>query len=329
MSAMSERELAGLVGPDRVHRRVYTDPAIFALERERLFARAWLYVGHDSQVPKSGDFVASRLDGDPVLLTRHKDGTLHVLRNRCAHRGAKVCLHDSGNTARFQCPYHGWTYDTDGALLGVSSKSLFPEDYAFTGLTAVPRAAVYRGFVFASQAASGPSIEDWLRGIRSAIDNMVDRAPDGELEIIPGVQKHLFRANWKMQIENLQDAAHPAFVHESSNYRPSAEARREQRAVRGESFMAANAVAAVAMDRSGVVGFPYGHSYLGGLPVEMKVSEAAAAEYRRRLVARHGEAKTAEILSVDRHQNIVYPTVTFQALFQTVKVIHPLAVDRT
>jgi phenylpropionate dioxygenase-like ring-hydroxylating dioxygenase large terminal subunit len=329
MSALSDHELAGLVEPDRVHRRVYTDPAVFELERERLFARAWLYVGHESQVPKAGDFVAGRLDGDPILLTRHKDGALHVLRNRCAHRGAKVCLHESGNAPRFQCPYHGWTYDSDGALLGVPSKHLFPEGFAFEGLARVPRVASYRGFVFASQAATGPALEDWLGGIRSAIDNMVDRAPDGELEIIPGVQKHVFRANWKMQIENLQDAAHPAFVHESSNYRPSAEARREQRQVRGESFMAANAVAAAAMDRSGIVGFPYGHSYLGGLPVEMKVSETAAAEYRRLLVARHGEAKTAEILGVDRHQQIVYPTVTFQSLFQTVKIIHPLAVDRT
>src|SRR5690606_4662838 len=126
-----------------------------ALERERIFARAWLYVGHESQVPRPGDFAASRLDGDPILLTRHTDGTLHVVRNRCAHRGAKVCLHESGNTRHFQCPYHGWTYDTAGALVGVPSKHLYPKDFAFAGLAPVPRVAVYRGFVFASRAASG------------------------------------------------------------------------------------------------------------------------------------------------------------------------------
>ncbi|MGE5147610.1 MAG: aromatic ring-hydroxylating oxygenase subunit alpha, partial [Candidatus Eiseniibacteriota bacterium] len=212
MTALSGRELAGLVGPDRVHRRVYTDAEIFALERERIFRRAWLYVGHESQVPKPGDFAQSRLDGDPVLLTRHSDGTIHVLRNRCAHRGAKVCLHESGNARHLQCPYHGWTYALDGALAGVPSKHLYPEGFAFNGLAPAPRTASYRGFVFASQAATGPGLEDWLGGIKSAIDNMVDRAPDGALEIIPGVQKHIFRANWKMQIENLQDAAHPAFV---------------------------------------------------------------------------------------------------------------------
>ena len=277
-------------------------------------------------MPKPGDFAQSRFDGDPVILTRHKDGSIHVLRNRCAHRGAQVCVHDSGNTARFQCPYHGWTYDTDGALLGVPSKHLFPADFAFHGMTPLPRVASYRGFVFASQAATGPGLEDWLGGIKSAIDNMVDRAPDGELEFIPGAQKHMFQANWKMQIENLQDAAHPAFVHESSNYRPAKDDGAE---LRGESFMAANAIAAAAMDRSGVVGFPHGHTYLGGLPVAMKVSEAAATEYRRLLVARHGEARTDEILGVDRHQQIVYPTLTVQALFQTLKMIHPLAVDRT
>jgi phenylpropionate dioxygenase-like ring-hydroxylating dioxygenase large terminal subunit len=126
MTAISQHELAGLVERDRVHRRVYTDPAVFGLERERIFRRAWLYVGHESQVPRPGDFVASRLDGDPVQLTRPKDGRLHVLRIRCDHRGAKVCLHESGSVARFQCPYHGWTYDTDGALLGGPSKPLFP-----------------------------------------------------------------------------------------------------------------------------------------------------------------------------------------------------------
>src|SRR5438046_2392725 len=111
--------IGALVEPGRVHRRVYSDPAIFELEMERIFGRAWLFVGHASQVPNPGDYITTDLGRQPVILTRHKDGSLKVLQNRCAHRGPKVLSERCGHRNSFTCLYHGWTYDTDGTLVMV------------------------------------------------------------------------------------------------------------------------------------------------------------------------------------------------------------------
>jgi 2-chlorobenzoate 1,2-dioxygenase len=86
-----------LVEPGRVHRDVYTDLEIFELEMERIFGRAWLYVGHASQVKAPGDYIAADLGRQGVIMVRHRDGTIHVLLNRCTHRGAKVVNERSGN----------------------------------------------------------------------------------------------------------------------------------------------------------------------------------------------------------------------------------------
>ncbi|MBU1441629.1 MAG: Rieske 2Fe-2S domain-containing protein, partial [Gammaproteobacteria bacterium] len=95
-----------LVRDDRVHRDLYLSEELFALEQERLFAQTWLYVGHASQVPASGDYVSLELAGRPVLMVRQPDGSVRVLYNRCAHKGTRVVTEESGNTGRFfRCPY--------------------------------------------------------------------------------------------------------------------------------------------------------------------------------------------------------------------------------
>ena len=90
-----------LVCEAEVHRDVYTDPEIFALEMERLFANTWVYVGHDSQVPRAGDFFTTTIGSQPVLMIRHADGVVHVLYNRCPHKGTRIANETCGNTGRF------------------------------------------------------------------------------------------------------------------------------------------------------------------------------------------------------------------------------------
>ena len=96
----ANEQLAMLVQPDRVHRSVYADPAIFELEMDRVFGRAWLVLGHDSQAPKAGDYFTTRMGKEPVIVVRH-DAGIRVLINRCAHRGSMVCAEGRGNTERF------------------------------------------------------------------------------------------------------------------------------------------------------------------------------------------------------------------------------------
>jgi phenylpropionate dioxygenase-like ring-hydroxylating dioxygenase large terminal subunit len=220
MQPQSADELASLVQPGRVHRRLYTDPVIFNLEMERIFGAAWVYLGHESQIRQPGDYFATRLGRKPVVMVRDVDGVVRVIHNQCAHRGALVVATEKGNTGEFICCYHGWTYHLNGRLKAVPLNHGYPNQFdpddPKVGMLQVPRVASYRGFVFASEATSGPSLEEWLGHMTTSFDDLVDRAPDGEIEVAGGVFKHAFDANWKVYFENLCDAAHPLFVHRSS-----------------------------------------------------------------------------------------------------------------
>ena len=231
---MNVQSIKALVQPDRVHRSVYTDPALFDLEMDRIFGRAWLVLGHESQVPNPGDFFTTRMGLEPVIVTRHTDGSVRVLINRCAHRGARVCEATAGTTREFVCAYHGWTYGTDGRLAGLP----LPEGYAQAaaesvggGLARVPRVEAYRGFVFASLAEHGPRLLEFLGPLRASFDDFVERAPEGDVEVAGGVFKHAYHGNWKLVLENHNDTVHPAFVHASSIWaaheQPAAGGKRE------------------------------------------------------------------------------------------------------
>src|SRR5437762_6502136 len=210
-------ELSKLIQPDRVHRSVYADPAIFELEMERIFGRAWLILGHDSQIAAPGDYFTTRMGREPVIVARQGDGSVRVLINRCMHRGAIVCSEGRGHASDFVCPYHGWTYDTDGRLRSVPVPSGYASDRREElGLRRVPRVSTYRGFIFASLAASGAGLEEFLGPAKSSLDDLVDRAPGGELEVAGGVFKHAYHGNWKLMLENHLDGIHPAHVHASS-----------------------------------------------------------------------------------------------------------------
>ena len=174
MSYFSTAELRQLVREDRVHRNVYTDPAIFEIEMERIFARTWMYVGHDSQVPNPGDFYCTEIARQPVVMVRHTDGEIYVIYNRCGHRGTRVVNQESGNVKRFSCMYHGWTYETNGELAGVPLREDEDEDgFDFTdphfSMMQVPRMDSHHGFVFASLSAEGPDFMSFLGPARHAI----------------------------------------------------------------------------------------------------------------------------------------------------------------
>src|ERR1700742_373969 len=108
-----------LVRPDGVRREIYRDPAVFALEMDRIFKRTWVFMAHESELAASGDYLTMRIGTEPVVLVRGEDDKVRVLVNRCRHRGAIVCERAAGNAKSFRCQYHGWTYRNDGQLVGV------------------------------------------------------------------------------------------------------------------------------------------------------------------------------------------------------------------
>jgi phenylpropionate dioxygenase-like ring-hydroxylating dioxygenase large terminal subunit len=325
--------IAKLVEPGRVHRRVYADPDIFELEMERIFGRAWLFVGHASQVPKPGDYVTTELGRQPVIMTRHHDGSVRVLLNRCSHRGAKVVNERRGNSARLTCCYHGWSYDTDGRLLAVP----VPEgcaaefDKAAFGLASAPRTGDYRGFMFASLSAGGPSFEDHIGPMKGNIDDLVDRAPDGALALDAGMHRYVYDGNWKLQVENVLDSYHVPFGHASTVNKEGVQFARREGDQKGATVVEAarKQTAGSWRDRKSYIA-GNGHGWTSNTALDDgKRSSPAFDEYKRALVEKVGRERADAILTPRLHNSLIYPNLSIMGLNIHVRVIKPLAVDRT
>jgi fatty-acyl-CoA synthase len=205
-----------LIEPSRVHGSLYTRPDIFAEELAKIWYTTWVFVGHESEVAKPNDYVRKSIGPQDVVMTRDASGGVHLLLNRCAHRGNMVCEAEKGNSSSFRCPYHGWTYRNNGALAGYPySKGYGGKGKLDLGMGRVPRVGVYRGFVFGSFAEEGPSLEEHLGAAAGEIDRLANLSPEGEVEVTAGWLKHRAKANWKLLAENETDGYHPQFVHSS------------------------------------------------------------------------------------------------------------------
>lgn len=341
MTGYTAAKIRKMVQPGRVHRGLYTDPEIFELEMARIFGRAWIYVGHDSQVPAPGDYAASRIGRQPVVMVRHSDGDVRVIHNRCAHRGAMVVGDDQGHAEEFRCCYHGWTYHTDGRIKSVPLNHGYPEHFSTDdpslAMVPVPRVENYRGFVFASLSETGPSLRDFLGHMSTSLDDMVDRAPDDALEMAGGVFKHAYDGNWKLYLENLCDAAHPIFVHQSSI--DAARAQDDDAATDGAGEIAVRQMRQNGAPYSfwenqvGIWTYPNGHSYLGDYHDDEKLVAAkrdpSFRDYVYALEAKKGKDRAREILEVGRWNSNVYPNLSFMSQFRQLRVVHPISVDRT
>jgi phenylpropionate dioxygenase-like ring-hydroxylating dioxygenase large terminal subunit len=167
-------------------------------------------------VPNAGDFVMKSIGPQPVIMTRDFEGRVHLLQNRCPHRGNQVCTEHRGNTRSFSCPFHNWTFAIDGRLTAFAFADGYAgRDMSQMRLAPVPRVANHRGFVFGSFAAEGPSLAEHLGAAAATIDRLCEASPEGEIEITAGFLQHRVRANWKFLTENECDGYHPAFVHSS------------------------------------------------------------------------------------------------------------------
>ena len=297
---MTELAIENLVQDDRVHRRVFVDPAVFEAEMARIFERVWIYVCHASQIPEAGDFFTTLMGRQPVICVRHSNGEIYVLHNRCGHRGALVCNLDRGNTGeRFRCPYHGWTFQTNGDLHALPVRQGYGADYDLGeeefGLVRVSHVAIYRGFVFAAMDADAPEF-DLPEPMKACIDTVCDRAPAGEIEVTGGTHKYEFRGNWKAQVENILDHYHPAFSHESTTDSGGRQfERREGDAERSQIIDAQGGVSA--WDDAEITTFEHGHGYQGPMPGADAARLGPIFEnYKAALLARNSPERVAGIM---------------------------------
>ena len=329
--------LGALVQPDRVHRDVYLAPELFQLEMERLWSRAWIYAGHESQIRNEGDYLTVNVAAQPLIVLRHGDGSVRVLVNRCAHKGTKLVGVAAGNCGKtLRCPYHAWTYRLDGSILNIPlaqgyDGTRLAETDAWRGLAAVQNVATYRGFIFVRLSPRGIGFREYFGASLSSIDNLADRSPEGELEIAGGCLRYLHNCNWKMFVENLNDTMHPMIAHASS----AGTARRlwEGKPAEAPKPMAIEQIAPFASDYKffddmGVRVYPHGHSF-SGVNFSIHSSYAALGDYEALMKKAYGEERAREILGTVRHNTVYYPSLTIKGAIQSIRVARPLAADRT
>lgn len=189
---------------DLVPAEIFNNDAVFRAEMERIFTRTWVFVAHESEIPKAGDFVQRRIGLDPVIVTRDGKGGINVLSNYCRHRGSQVCQTDSGNSRYFTCPYHGWTYANDGTLVGTPlMHHAYGErvDPKLWSLMRAPRVESRNGFIFASLSAGVPPLAEWLGGAGWMLDLITQLHPDG-MRVAGPPERYTVNGDWKTAGEN-------------------------------------------------------------------------------------------------------------------------------
>lgn len=214
-------DISNLVDADRglIGRSIFVDPQIYEQEGRMVFARCWMYLCHESQIPRPGDFCTAYIGEDPVIVWRDTQGNVRAFLNICPHRGNRLCRADSGNATMLTCAYHGWTYGNDGKLRGVPH-----QQSAYCGgldkdqwpLPPVAQLESYKGLVFATFDAAAPPLREYLGEMAWYLDAIFDRR-EGGVEVFPGVHKWIIPCNWKIAAENFcGDSYHGPWAHRSA-----------------------------------------------------------------------------------------------------------------
>jgi 3-phenylpropionate/trans-cinnamate dioxygenase alpha subunit len=312
MSKEDPRDLVdaqrGLISP-----KIYSDEGIYQLELEHLFARCWLFLGHESMISKPGDFVQMYMAEDPVLVTRSRDGSITAFLNQCRHRGMRICRADLGNTKAFTCTYHGWTYDLGGKLVNVprESDAYFNElDKSKWGPRQVPQLVNYKGLLFGNWDPDAPSFEDYLGDMIWYLDSWIDRFDTGT-EVLDGVHKWVIDCNWKLPAEQFaSDIYHADFTHASATMALAKE--------RNQSFEEYKAMRGEGRQFSAPMGHGTGFFKAGRVPsggLTDAVREGWVEPARTRL----GDARATHV----QGHNTIFPNFSFLHSARTMRVWHP------
>ena len=336
--ALSDR-INALIRPQQVHRDVYISADVYRLEMKHLFPNAWVYIGHDSQTPNKGDYITAQIGDQPLLMVRHTDNEIHVLYNRCPHKGTKIVIDRAGNTGKFfRCPYHAWSFKTDGCLLAIPLKKGYEGTglegtEAAKGLAPVGAMHNYRGFVFARLAPEGISFEDFFGDALSSLDNMVDRSPEGRLSVVGAPLRYMHKCNWKMLVENQTDTCHPMVAHESSAG-TAVKIWEEMDKPEGTPKPPAMEIIAPFMspyeffENMGIRTWPNGHGHTG-VHHSIHSDYSAVPGYFDAMVAAYGENRAREILGENRHNTVYFPNIMIKGPIQQLRNFIPLGPDKT
>jgi anthranilate 1,2-dioxygenase large subunit len=197
--------------------RLFSDPEIHAREQRLLFrGPIWNFLCLEIEIPNPGDWRLATVGEVPVVVTRDESGEIHAMVNRCAHKGALVCLQERGNAGALTCVYHSWSYDLAGQLQsvafrhGLRGKGGMPDDFDMAQHRLEPlRVEVFSGLVFGTFSDATPPVEDYLGATHS---RMIRRNLGRPLRLL-GLHSQIIHNNWKLYAENVRDSYHATLLH--------------------------------------------------------------------------------------------------------------------
>jgi p-cumate 2,3-dioxygenase subunit alpha len=306
----------------RVHRSAMTAQDIFEKERELIFDRCWLYVGHDSEIEKPGEFRRRDVAGRPLIFIRGSDDMVRILYNSCTHRGANVCVQDEGQATGFTCIYHAWRFNNKGELASVPDPEGYGEGFDKASLTlkSPPRAEQYRGMYFVNYNTNAESLESYLDPIRELLDLTLDSAETlGGWHVIHGSAKYSLKTNWKLLVENSYDGYHLPSVHSTyidyltwrqkkmgiENPNPTGSDARDAGSLkRTRSFAARNG-------HGGMLHRAQGRAIANPSPLWPDDTKQEVMRVKSELIAKFGEKRARQMSEVSRHI-CIFPNLIFQ-----------------
>ena len=333
----SVSEIAELIGDAQVDKRVYIDQEIFDLEMERIFKRAWLYIGHESQIAKAGDYFTTEMGTQPVVLVRDDENQIRLFFNRCTHRGARLVVNPSGNVERFVCNFHAYSFKTNGKIASIPLEDSYDNSgygscNPAMNLKQVADVESYRGFIFARLEPGDIDLLTWLGDAAASLDNFVDRAPGGEVEVVGRPLRWINHCNWKMLNENVIDGAHVVGTHPSIGQTGALLAKSYED--KGEEVPEVLQMAkgfwqpAQVIRDMGVTVLENGHSYIGGR-FSLHTSYSEVEDYLDALKLAYDEKRMQEILTQQRHNTCFYPNMNMKTMIQKFRVFKPIAPNKT
>ncbi|BBD79750.1 aromatic ring-hydroxylating oxygenase subunit alpha [Aerosticca soli] len=308
----------------KVPRAAFVRPEVLEAERERIFNRCWLYLGHASEIAKPGQFVTRTVAGRTLIFNRTQKGEVRAFLNTCPHRGATVCREKAGSAKHFQCIYHGWVFDDNGKIADQPGQDSYASGFNERGeanLKPPPRLEEYRGLYFVCFDKDAVDLATYLGAAREYIDLIVDQSESG-MVILGGTQEYSINANWKLLVENSIDGYHAATTHATyMDYLKNT-----------AGALAATGVAGVGRDLGNghaVIEYsaPWGRPIGQWIPAWGESGKAEIERIVAGLTKRFGEERAKRIALKNRNL-LIFPNLIINDIMAiTVRTFYPLAPD--
>ena len=306
----------------QVSRRAFVDADVMEREYEAVFDRCWLYLGHESELPRPGDFIARTVARRNILFTRDAQGVLHALMNTCPHRGATVCREHKGNSKVFQCFYHGWVFGCDGKLKGRPGEESYTDGHRASGvtdMTPVPRFDRHAGFCFVSFDREAVPLVDYLAGAKDILELIASHS-ESAMAIVEGAQEYAIRANWKLLAENSVDGYHATTTHASYlDYLKNMAGGLVPVPLSGRSFDLGNGHAVLEYKA------PWGRPIAQWVPMFGEQGKQEMQAIYAKLAARVGDEKANRIATHNRNL-LIFPNLVINDIMAiTIRTFYPVA----